>query len=85
MIPGPTVMNLETDRETLACQWDRQHLVDHSSGLCGTCSASWEAKMLTELFWDWSYKPQSTEEAYQTSKMQKVFHEKQAHSICGFC
>lgn len=84
-ILGPTVMKLETDEEALAYQWDGQYPIDHSGGLCGTCSASLGAKMITDLFWYWSCKPQSTVEAYQSSRMQKVFHEKQTHSICGFC
>lgn len=85
MIRGPTVMRLETDGEPLACWWDGQYPIDHSGGLHGTCAASQGAKMITDLFWYWRCKPQSTVGAYQSSRMQKVFHEKQTHSICGFC
>lgn len=79
------VMRLEMDGESLACRWGGQYPIDHSSGQYGTCSTSWEAKMITDLLWDWSSKPQSTVEADQSSRMQKVFHEKQTYSICGFC
>lgn len=49
MIFGPIVMKLETDEETLAHRRDGQDPIDHSGGLCGTCSASQGTKMITDL------------------------------------